>query len=211
MASIASLVTVFAIGAVSAYFAISRRSIRLERESHIRHFTFSAPLLHSLQNTYPHLEEKDLFLVARALRQYFLIHAKVPNRTIGMPSQVVDTLWHNFILDTKNYQTFCIKAFGGFFHHIPAENASEKANGNRAMKLTWRNACLEENIDPKNATRLPLLFAIDSKLKIPDGFVYDLEMLKKSAPNDSNSSCSGFGCSGGGDCSSGCSGGCSGD
>jgi hypothetical protein len=168
--------------------------------------------LKSLTKIYPGLEEKDLFLVARALRQYFLVHLRAGNRTVGMPSRVVDALWHDFILDTKSYHTFCAKAFGKFFHHIPAGKKSVTGSKGDAMRLTWHLACLEENIDPRNATRLPLLFAIDSKLKIPDGHVYDLEAVKKSPREAADGgSCSGFGCTGGNDCSSsGCSGGCGG-
>ena len=36
----------------------------------------------------------------------------------------------------------------------------------------WWYCCKYENIDPVNPSRLPLLFALDAKLHIADGFVY---------------------------------------
>ncbi len=210
MSSIITLAVVFALGAAVVYLAMAHRSARLRRESYIRHFVFPASVLQSMTKTYPHLEEKDLFLVARALRQYFLVHLRSRNRTVGMPSKAVDALWHDFILDTKSYHTFCSKAFGGFFHHIPAGKKAMIGSRGDAMRLTWNLACLEENIDPRNATRLPLLFAIDSKLKISEGHTYDLDVLKKPPRKATDGNCGGFGCSGGHSGSHGCNGGCSG-
>jgi hypothetical protein len=210
VSNIPLLAVVFASGAAAVYMAMGHRSARLKRESYIRHFVFPASVLQSLTKTYPHLEEKDHFLVARALRQYFLVHLRAPKATVGMPSRAVDALWHDFILDTKTYHAFCSKAFGSFFHHIPAGKKSMTGSKGDAMRLTWRLACLEENIDPRNATRLPLLFAVDAKLKIPDGHVYDLEVVKRPPGEGTNGSCGGMGCSGGDCSSSGCSGGCGG-
>jgi hypothetical protein len=215
MASAALLGTVLAAAATAVYVAISRNGARLKRESYIRQFVFPASILQSLKKIYPQLEERDLYLVARALRQYFLVHSRSGNRTAGMPSRVVDALWHEFILDTKTYHNFCSKAFGKYFHHIPAGKVSSTNSRSEALRRTWHLACLEENIDPKKATRLPLLFAIDSKMKIPDGHVYDLEVIRKAPKADSGDACGGFGCSGGNcgadGCSGGCGGGCGGD
>ena len=99
------------------------RAARLERLQAIRQHVFPASLLRKLRDHHPHLDEKDSFLVARALRQYFLIHAQMgPQALIGMPSKVVDDLWHEFILDTRAYAAFCGRAFGHFFHHVPASS-----------------------------------------------------------------------------------------
>jgi hypothetical protein len=216
MASIAISACISIAGAAGVYLAMTRRGARLKRENFIRHFVFPSSLLQSLRKSYPELKDKDLFLVARALRQYFLVHLQARNGTVGMPSKVVDALWHDFILDTKTYHAFCRNAFGSYFHHMPAGKAPSKGTNREAMRLTWRLACLEENIDPKKATRLPLLFAIDAKLRIPDGNVYNLNVLKEPPRQDSGSNCGGFGCAGGesgcsGACNGGCGGGCGGD
>jgi hypothetical protein len=216
MSNIATFAAVFIAGSAAVYLAMVGRGLRLKRESYIRHYVFPSSLLQSLKKSYPQLEDKDQFLTARALRQYFLAHLRARNRRVGMPSKVVDALWHDFILDTKTYQVFCRNAFGAFFHHIPSGKAMPKGASRDAMRLTWHLACLEENIDPKKATRLPLLFAIDSKLQIPDGNVYNLNALREPPQQGSGGTCGGFGCSGGdsscsGGCSGGCGGGCGGD
>ena len=44
--------------------------------------------------------------------------------------------------------------------------------GNAGLRRTWWFCCKDENINPTKPTRLPLLFAIDAKLGIADGFHY---------------------------------------
>ena len=66
----------------------------------------------------------------------------------------------------------CRKAFGQFLHHTPAIALTADRKDNTGLRRVWWYTCREENIDPKNPTRLPLLFAIDSKLGIDGGFVY---------------------------------------
>jgi len=89
-----------------------------------------------------------------------------------MPSQVTDDLWHELILYTRHYDSFCKKAFGGFLHHTPAVVLSRDKQNNSGLRRIWWLTCREENINPRQPSRLPLLFAIDKKLNIADGFVY---------------------------------------
>ena len=203
-----------------------RRASRLEREHFVRSYVFSSDLLLRLKKHHPQLEERDIFLVARALREYFLIHIRAKGQFIGMPSLVVDDLWHEFILDTRSYKLFCKEAFAGYFHHIPASATSKGMGINIALRVTWKYACLEENINPNNPIRLPLLFAIDEKLQIENGNTYKLK-TPFSSVGDSRG-CGGVACGGGcgggglgcgdagscgdgGGCSGGCGGGCGGD
>jgi hypothetical protein len=132
-----------------------------------------------------------------------------------MPSKVVDALWHAFILDTRAYKSFCQAAFGAYFHHIPESSMAAVGQGTAAAWHTWRLACLEENINPAKATRIPLLFAIDAKLAIPGAIHYGPDSFKKPVGSDSSdssggcggSSDSGGGCDGDGGCCGGCGGG----
>ena len=94
-----------------------------------------------------------------------------------MPSRVVDDLWHEFILYTRDYEQFCKRAFGHFMHHTPAV-AMGPAAGLKigdGLRRAWWFACKDEDIDPKRPSRLPLLFALDGQLHIPNGFRYDLD------------------------------------
>jgi hypothetical protein len=100
---------------------------------------------------------------------------------------VADDLWHELILYTKNYQQFCDQAFGRFLHHTPAVVLSKGQRGNAGIRRCWRYVCMEENINPHAPTRLPLLFALDSKLHIAGGFHYvaDCQGARRQNMNDS--------------------------
>ena len=235
-----ALTPFFAIASVVlALIAVSmwRRQLALRREAYIRTYVLPTGLFERLRKTYPHLSLKDCQLVANALRQFFLAHLKSRREFVSMPSQVVDELWHEFILFTKNYDVFCRQAFGKFLHHTPAVELTDTSQSNAGLRRCWWYACKEDNINPAKPSRLPLLFALDTKLKIPGGFKYaaDCGPLRKVAPagaiihcgtdfmsasfdggtsgfGDSSSSSpdSGGGSSGGGDSSSGGGGGDSG-
>ncbi|MEK8047929.1 glycine-rich domain-containing protein [Ideonella margarita] len=158
-----------AAGGAGMWWRTQRRLKLLERERFIRGHVFPARLLNGLTERWPHLTLRDQHLVARALRQWFLIHARTRPLPVAMPSLAVDELWHHFILDTRAYEAFCAQAFGSFFHHLPASTGAMATAQGRlsAMRRTWRAACHDDNIQPRTPSRLPLLFAIDHKLAIP--------------------------------------------
>ena len=145
---------------------------RARREAHIRDFLLPQGLFEALRAHHPQLSLKDCQLVAQGLRQFFLAHLKSGGKFISMPSQVVDDMWHEFILYTRDYEQFCRRAFGHMLHHTPAVVLSERNQGNEGIRRAWHFACHEENINPLKPTRLPLLFALDTKLGIPGGFHY---------------------------------------
>jgi hypothetical protein len=155
---------------------------RLQRERYIRDYPLPRGLYDKLRKRRPELELRDCILVARGLRQYFLAYLRSGNQFVSMPSQVVDDLWHEFILYTKAYDAFCKEAFGRFLHHTPAVVLSADKQNNAGLRRVWWHACKEENIDPKNPLRLPLLFAIDGKLGIIDGFRYTANCRALRAP-----------------------------
>lgn len=144
-------------------------AVRARHEHAIRGHVFESRLFDKLVAKHPQLTLKDCHLVARALRQFFLAYLKSGRGTVGMPSRVVDDLWHEFILDTRAYARFCEQAFGAYFHHMPASGLASSSSQNQGLRNTWRWVCLEENINPKKPTRMPLLFALDDKLKIQGG------------------------------------------
>jgi len=204
------------------------RATELRRAEFIRTYRWPRGLIGKLMQQ-RNLPRKDAALVARGLRQFFIAYLMGKKQRVSMPSQIVDELWHEFILHTREYENFCRKAFGQFMHHSPATGLTEETNGaNEGLRRVWRYSCIYESIDPRNPTRLPLLFALDAKLGIANGFHYatDCEQFREQGvpnrycANDFNSSsgCSG-GCSsgeggaggdGGGDggsCGSGCGGG----
>jgi hypothetical protein len=206
------------------------RGRRLARAEYIRTYTFPEGLFDKLEKRRPGLSLKERQLVGRALRHFFLAHLNSGRKFVSLPSQIADDLWHEFILYTRQYEAFCRKAFGRFMHHTPAVVLGTDRRDNAGLRRTWWHCCREENINPRKATRLPLLFAIDAKLGIADGFRYapDCSALRQGGDGtvycggDFASSGCGGGCSGGsggvldslfgdaGDGGSGCGGGCGG-
>lgn len=196
-----------------------RRNRRLERERFIRDFAWPKGLIDRLAKRRPELSIKDRALVTHGLKQFFLACLR-SGRYVSMPSQVADDLWHEFILYTKGYDAFCRQAFGRFLHHTPAVVLADDQQSNEGLRRCWYWACREENIDPRNPSRLPLLFALDTKLGITDGFAYTPDCKALSPGQGGTSHCasdlgSGSGSDGGsgdssdagGDGGSGCGGG----
>jgi hypothetical protein len=186
---------------IAAYTGL--RLLRANRERYIREFVLPHGLFRKLQQKRPEVDPRHHALVARALRQFFLCHLKSGRKFVSMPSRVVDDLWHEFILYTRNYQHFCSKAFVGYMHHTPAVELGRGQTDDAGLRRTWRYACLEENINPKAPSRLPLLFAIDAKLGIADGFRYLPDCSKWKPDGQGNVHCGadlsrcGGGCGGG--------------
>jgi hypothetical protein len=185
--------------AVVAGAAVFVRTVRarMRRETFIRAYMFPPGLFVKFAAARPNVDLKQQQLVARGLRQFFLAYLKGGRRRVAMPSQVVDDLWHEFILFTRQYQTFCERAFGGFLHHSPAITLGRTRPDNEGLRRVWWFSCLEENINPRKATRLPLLFALDHKLGIPNGFVYDLDCRRARKDAAADGTAVAGGCGGG--------------
>jgi Uncharacterized conserved protein len=120
-------------------------------------------------------------LVLEALREYFHLCRSGGGRARAMPSQVVDVAWHEFILFTREYRQFCRRALGRFLHHTPAEAMVSPTQAGEGIRRTWRLACQRAGLPPDAAATLPLLFAIDARLQIPDGFRYAPDCTRAAA------------------------------
>jgi len=213
-----NIVLVAMIGSITFYWVYKMyRKINIQnREVYINNYKFPKKISETLLAAYPHLKSNDLDLIIKGLKEYFHI-CNISGRTmISMPSQVVDVAWHDFILFTREYESFCQQALGRFLHHTPAEAMKSKTLAQDSIKVAWKLTCQRENIDANTPIKLPLLFALDSMLNIEDGFKYSLDCTAKNGA----AYCGGhIGCSSGyvgdlGDSSSGdtgCGGGCGGD
>ena len=145
---------------------------RWARDRVIREAPLPQFLKRKLREAYPHLTQKDAELVERGLRQFFMACNRSQGRFVAMPSRVVDALWHEFILHTQAYRDWCALALGRFLHHTPAEALGAQAQRNDGLRRAWFWCCKDEAINPRQPTRLPLLFALDTKLQIANGFHY---------------------------------------
>ncbi|WP_171014173.1 hypothetical protein [Chitinivorax sp. B] len=200
-----------------------RRSVQKRRLQFIQQYQFPGSLLQRFKQQRPELSEQQVRQVEAGLRQYFRMTLQSGRKLVAMPSRIVDELWHEFILFTRNYQSFCKQAFGYFLHHTPAAAMSSEQTQRRAIKRAWYLACQDELIPPRSAKRVPLIFGLDLALSIPGGFYYVPDCNQAvaggadsggaycgadvaSCSGSGASGCSSSGCSGGSDGSS-CSGG----
>lgn len=198
---------IFALVAALAVVLYKRdqRARRRRREAYIADYAFPAGIEAKVGRRYPHLSEGQLALVMTGLREYFQICNQAGRRMVAMPSQAVDVAWHEFILFTRAYELFCRRSLGRFLHHTPAEAMTSPTLAQAGIKRAWRLSCQREGLSARAAARLPLLFAMDAELDIPDGFKYSLDCRRPgSHPYCAGHIACGGGC--GGD-----SGGCGGD
>lgn len=211
-----------------------RTRLKSEREAFIRGYPFPIQLRQKLSMLNPHWEGEQMQLALRALRQYFLVclaaDAAGRGKPVGMPSRAVDQAWHEFILMSRHYTEFCRHAFGRYLHHAP-ENTMRTSLDDALV-----NTLHQIKSKPGGSTGwamwggIPLLFAADRALAVPDGLHYDTEAMsrlehrrqltksKKGGPDcgieggdtgltldfggGDSSGCSGAGGCGGGGCSS---------
>lgn len=206
-----------------ASIIVWRSRTRHTRERFINQFDYARLLDARLAMKRTELNARQRAVVFQALAEYFHLCRMAGQRMVSMPSQVVDDAWHEFILFTRNYDTFCHKGLGRFLHHIPAESMSSPTQAQDGIKRAWNLACRREGINPRSPQRLPLLFSIDHELGIANGFHYVPDCKGQPSRSDgsgtvycgSHIGC-GSGCGGssdgGGDAGSGCGGGgCGGD
>ena len=183
----------FAMGAALGAWEMSLR------RQFIREAEFPRFLAPKLRQSYPQISARDAELVLRGLRQFFMAHLRSGRKFVAMPSKLVDTAWHEYILHTQGYQGWCHAAFGKLLHHSPAEVLGRDARRNDGLRRTWYWACKEESIDPRKPTRLPLLFALDGKFEVPGGYKYTPDCGGVDKRDGSGTQCgSDFGGSGGG-------------
>lgn len=209
------LFLILGFGALVLYLGLRNRS----RQVFLAQYQVPDAVVDRFRQKHPTLNGAQEVLVREALQQYFLICQRARGKFVSMPSQVVDDLWHDFILFTRHYRDFCRKAFGRFLHHTPVEAMSTPTLATAGIRRAWFHACRIEGIDPKNPGRLPLLFALDAQLGIANGFFYTLNCAN-AATSSSNTFCaSSIGCGGsdsgcggdaGSDGGSSCGGGCGG-
>jgi hypothetical protein len=169
-----------------------RRWEQHSAERAVRTLPIPSFLRERLRLVYPHLDDAATRQVERGLRQFFGANARARGDFVAMPSKVVDALWHEFILHTRSYEVFCQRAFGRMLHHTPAEavdglstavargsthaprgrNSVSPSQRLAGLRRAWNWSCHDEGIDPRRPNTLPLLFALDTRLAIPDGYRY---------------------------------------
>jgi hypothetical protein len=132
-------------------------------------YAFPAGVRSRFALRYQSLSAEEVRTVEAATRQWFRLVARHPKARLAMPSVVVDELWHELVLHTRDYAEFCVTAFVRFLHHTPesamtAEGAA--ANRGSGLAVTYRLAREDEHAE------LPLLFRVDGELGVEGGRRY---------------------------------------
>ena len=76
------------------------------------------PLLWKLRRTHNQLTNEELSMIATEYRRFLILCKKYPDYKFS-PTRNMDKLWHEHILDTKNYFEDCDLVFGKYLHHRP--------------------------------------------------------------------------------------------
>ena len=135
---------------------------------------FPLATLDGLRRRHPDLTDDQAQLVADGLRQWYRVCQLARTRPTSMPSRVVDDLWHEHIVCTRDYEQFCRQAFGRFLHHQPESlmtGRNAKRNRGFVLRSTWDLARQAES-ETGPLSGLPLLFRLDEELGVADGHRY---------------------------------------
>jgi len=84
------------------------------------------------------IEAESIFTETRK----FLFICRMPGIFIPDDLLIVDEMWHNFILFSKEYQIFCDHNFGAYLHHLPASK-QEKILQKQKNEASPENAARE--------------------------------------------------------------------
>ena len=167
----------------------SRRQAELERRRiYIESYSFPSALREKLE-AHPDLDlsGSQISLVLDGLRTWFVACLYADGKTLGMPSRAVDIAWHEFILMTREYQSFCDEAFGYYLHHSPEETMDEALPGplRRTLLTTEREPMVPGYVG------IPFLFALDGDLGLEDGQKWtpeDIDSLRSSEADQADAS-----------------------
>ena len=144
-------------------FGIGTRRVA-RRVAAVDAYEFPSSVRQRLRLKHAELRTEHLTLIEVATRQWFRLHARRPTARLSMPSKLVDDMWHEMVLHTRDYAAFCDSAFGRFLHHEPESNMSPKqalANRSERLLATLLLARADEDCAPD---ALPLLFRVDQEV-----------------------------------------------
>jgi hypothetical protein len=92
----------------------SRHLVQIELDS-VMSFEFD-PLVHRMVDKYQWAEDEARSVFEDTKRYLYL--ARMTGKPLIPPAKV-DEMWHNFILFTADYASFCERRLGKFIHHRP--------------------------------------------------------------------------------------------
>ncbi len=72
------------------------------------------------------MEESEALSIFEETKKWLWLSSKGINFVIDDSLLIIDEMWHNFILFTKDYDAFCHQYFGRYIHHQPSTRAEKE-------------------------------------------------------------------------------------
>ncbi|HXF80498.1 MAG TPA: hypothetical protein VN598_16650 [Usitatibacter sp.] len=122
-----TLVAILLVGAI-LLAARASRNRRATRERFIRGYAFPPIVRERILREHPEWSREDLEGALDGLRAFFLSCLAAKGTIVQMTSRAADDAWHEFIVCTREYRAFCLRAFGRFLHHKPDDSSAPGAD-----------------------------------------------------------------------------------
>ena len=142
-----------------------------KRYKYIENVYFPNSIDMTLKKEFPYLTDEDISLVKQGLKEYLKLYVLSRRGRIILPSVAINLAFIEFIKTTE-YVNFTKNVFKFYFTDILMKNDNIIDND---LKIVWTLACENENINPNNPDKLPLIFSIDSQLSIENGFRFTID------------------------------------
>ncbi len=68
-------------------------------------------------------------------KRFLILRVKYPDHN-AVPNELIDSVWHQHILDTRKYTDDCAGIFGEFLHHRPSYDKGNAERLNAAFEQT---------------------------------------------------------------------------
>ncbi len=77
------------------------------------------------KSTYKHLNlsKRDVSEIRDLYKSFLWLKISYPHLNLS-PTEIIDSFWHEHILDTQKYFADCNALFGGYMHHTPSTKKS---------------------------------------------------------------------------------------
>lgn len=72
------------------------------------------------------IEEKEASRIFAETLKWLWLGNKVEGVFIDDSTLIIDEMWHNFILFTQDYESFCLNNFGRYLHHQPEKRKQQE-------------------------------------------------------------------------------------
>ncbi len=183
-----SLIFVFGVWTLFKVVVDEYKTIR--RNLFLDTYIFPQKLSKILSEKYPHLKKNEIEEVLETMIFFSRPAIKQGNFYIYMPSHVVDFAFKTFF--DMNESTFFSKKLlytDNKYRRILPKNttssskefitvllaAQHEESINFIISKMWCYCCKKEDIDPFFPLSFPSFFTLDKRLKIPSGFIFELD------------------------------------